>query len=40
MAQFLNANVLNRFIKLGVGAIVAGSIVNSTLYNGETLSEV
>lgn len=26
---------LNRFISLGVAGVVVGSVVNSTLYNGE-----
>lgn len=35
MAGFLSVGALNNFIKLGVAGIVAGSVVNSTLYNGE-----
>ena len=37
MAAFLNTTVLNRVIKLGAAAIITGAVVNSTLYNGETL---
>lgn len=35
MAGFISTRALNNFIKLGAAAIVTGSVVNSTLYNGK-----
>lgn len=35
MAGFISTRALNNVIKLGVAGIALGSVVNSTLYNGE-----